>query len=129
MKYKNEYHVFMCFRHDLHIILDEIYALSPIGHETEFHSVLSIKDLPCPEKTHFLWGFSKVCIWVQDTLSTRTIFSPDILYRHMSSPDILYPNIWSPYILRSSLILSPYILQSNILSQDFFLSNIMCITF
>ena len=47
-------------RHELHVILDEIYALSVFDEATSFHSVLTIADLPDPQRTHFVWGFSKV---------------------------------------------------------------------
>ncbi|XP_013398602.1 probable inactive 1-aminocyclopropane-1-carboxylate synthase-like protein 2 isoform X2 [Lingula anatina] len=43
----------------LHVIVDEIYALSVFDSEARFHSVLSLPDLPDPQRTHVLWGFSK----------------------------------------------------------------------
>ncbi|XP_077980128.1 1-aminocyclopropane-1-carboxylate synthase-like protein 1 [Glandiceps talaboti] len=46
-------------RHQLHIIVDEIYMLSIFEEDTQFISVLSLEDLPDPERTHFIWGFSK----------------------------------------------------------------------
>ncbi|XP_021355984.1 probable inactive 1-aminocyclopropane-1-carboxylate synthase-like protein 2 [Mizuhopecten yessoensis] len=46
-----------CKREDLHIICDEIYALSTQGQGC-FTSVLSM-SIPDPDKTHFIWGFSK----------------------------------------------------------------------
>ncbi|XP_070553687.1 probable inactive 1-aminocyclopropane-1-carboxylate synthase-like protein 2 [Ptychodera flava] len=46
-------------RHKLHVIMDEIYMLSMFDEETKFTSVLSLDDLPDPDMTHFIWGFSK----------------------------------------------------------------------
>ncbi|NXA31865.1 1A1L1 protein, partial [Eudromia elegans] len=45
-------------RHELHVIMDEIYMLSVYGDAT-FTSVLSLDCVPDPERTHFMWGFSK----------------------------------------------------------------------
>eukprot|EP00076_Gallus_gallus_P017670 XP_015137430.1 1-aminocyclopropane-1-carboxylate synthase-like protein 1 isoform X3 [Gallus gallus] len=45
-------------RHELHVIMDEIYMLS-VYDDTTFTSVLSLDSLPDPERTHFMWGFSK----------------------------------------------------------------------
>ncbi|XP_067675515.1 1-aminocyclopropane-1-carboxylate synthase-like protein 1 isoform X2 [Haliotis asinina] len=44
--------------HDLHVIVDEIYALSVFKEHATFNSVMS---LPQPDimKTHIVWGFSK----------------------------------------------------------------------
>ncbi|OWF56070.1 probable inactive 1-aminocyclopropane-1-carboxylate synthase-like protein 2 [Mizuhopecten yessoensis] len=46
-----------CKREDLHVIFDEIYALSTQGQGC-FTSVLSM-TIPDPDKTHFIWGLSK----------------------------------------------------------------------
>ncbi|CAF1038689.1 unnamed protein product [Didymodactylos carnosus] len=45
----------------LHVIVDEVYALSVFKLPTQAHfqSVLNYKSLPDPERTHFLWSFSK----------------------------------------------------------------------
>ncbi|XP_060104472.1 1-aminocyclopropane-1-carboxylate synthase-like protein 1 [Heteronotia binoei] len=45
-------------RYKLHIIMDEIYMLSVYG-DTTFTSILSLDSLPDPDRTHFMWGFSK----------------------------------------------------------------------
>ncbi|NWU98293.1 1A1L1 protein, partial [Upupa epops] len=45
-------------RHALHVIMDEMYMLS-IYDDTPFCSVLSLARLPDPDRTHFMWGFSK----------------------------------------------------------------------
>ncbi|KNC96349.1 uncharacterized protein SPPG_08250 [Spizellomyces punctatus DAOM BR117] len=45
--------------HNLHVISDEIYALSTFINPNPFVSVLSIPDLPDPEHTHVLWSMSK----------------------------------------------------------------------
>ena len=47
-------------RYKIHVIFDEVYALSVFEEDSHFHSILSIKNLPDPDRTHFLWGFSKV---------------------------------------------------------------------
>ncbi|XP_010154756.1 PREDICTED: 1-aminocyclopropane-1-carboxylate synthase-like protein 1, partial [Eurypyga helias] len=44
--------------YELHVIMDEIYMLS-VYDDTTFTSVLSLDRLPDPERTHFMWGFSK----------------------------------------------------------------------
>ncbi|XP_042866342.1 probable inactive 1-aminocyclopropane-1-carboxylate synthase-like protein 2 [Penaeus japonicus] len=49
----------VCARHQMHVIVDEIYALSVFDSSAPHHSVLSLKDLPDPERTHVLWGLSK----------------------------------------------------------------------
>ena len=40
--------------------MDEIYGLSVWAENSTFHIVLSLKDIPDPNKTHFVWSFSKV---------------------------------------------------------------------
>ncbi|NXC50915.1 1A1L1 protein, partial [Penelope pileata] len=45
-------------RQELHVIMDEIYMLS-VYDDITFTSVLSLDGLPDPERTHFMWGFSK----------------------------------------------------------------------
>ncbi|XP_019363960.1 PREDICTED: 1-aminocyclopropane-1-carboxylate synthase-like protein 1 [Gavialis gangeticus] len=45
-------------RYELHVIMDEIYMLS-VYDDITFTSVLSLDCLPDPERTHFMWGFSK----------------------------------------------------------------------
>ncbi|XP_021244834.1 1-aminocyclopropane-1-carboxylate synthase-like protein 1 isoform X2 [Numida meleagris] len=45
-------------RHELHVIMDEIYMLS-VYDDITFTSVLSLDSLPDPARTHFMWGFSK----------------------------------------------------------------------
>nr|XP_016849818.1 PREDICTED: 1-aminocyclopropane-1-carboxylate synthase-like protein 1 isoform X2 [Anolis carolinensis] len=45
-------------RYELHVIMDEIYMLSIYGDST-FTSILSLESLPDPDRTHFMWGFSK----------------------------------------------------------------------
>ncbi|MBZ3876229.1 putative inactive 1-aminocyclopropane-1-carboxylate synthase-like protein 2 [Sciurus carolinensis] len=46
-------------RHNLHVIIDEIYMLSVFDESITFHSVLSIESLPDPKRTHVIWGTSK----------------------------------------------------------------------
>ncbi len=56
--------IMRCFslncRHDLHAFMDEVYALSVWAEHNRFRSVLSLSDIPDPQKTHFVWSFSKV---------------------------------------------------------------------
>ena len=55
------YHCVCYFSKKLHVISDEIYALSVF--EGEFcSSVSQIDHLPDPGRTHMVWGFSKVSI-------------------------------------------------------------------
>ncbi|XP_033758344.1 1-aminocyclopropane-1-carboxylate synthase-like protein 1 [Pecten maximus] len=46
-----------CKREELHVIADEIYALTTQG-QGGFTSVLSL-SIPDPQRTHFVWGLSK----------------------------------------------------------------------
>lgn len=46
-----------CARKKIHILVDEIFALS-CHEKTKFTSVLQC-DIPDPSRTHFMWGFSK----------------------------------------------------------------------
>jgi len=47
-----------CHKHSLHVIVDEIYGMSVFDKDVKFTSVLSLEH-PDPQRTHFLWGFSK----------------------------------------------------------------------
>ena len=49
-------------RHELHVIVDEIYALSVF--EGTFTSVAALDVMPDPSRTHFVWGFSKVLTYL-----------------------------------------------------------------
>lgn len=49
----------ICAQHEIHVIVDEIYAFSIYDKETEFNSVLRMESVPDPLRTHVLWGFSK----------------------------------------------------------------------
>ena len=40
--------------------MDEIYELSVWAENSTFHSVLSLKDIPDPNKTHFVWSSRKI---------------------------------------------------------------------
>ncbi|KAM7236094.1 hypothetical protein CapIbe_013280 [Capra ibex] len=46
-------------KYNLHVIVDEMYMLSVFDEAITFHSVLSMKSLPDPNKTHVIWGASK----------------------------------------------------------------------
>ncbi|XP_023345446.1 1-aminocyclopropane-1-carboxylate synthase-like protein 1 [Eurytemora carolleeae] len=50
----------VCSKHGVHIISDEIYAMS-VFDGTQFNSVLSFtkEEIPNPDLVHHLWGFSK----------------------------------------------------------------------
>ncbi|XP_066490993.1 probable inactive 1-aminocyclopropane-1-carboxylate synthase-like protein 2 [Tiliqua scincoides] len=57
----SELHDFLEFakRHELHVIVDEIYMLSVFDNSATFHSVLEMDRLPDPQRTHVMWGISK----------------------------------------------------------------------
>ncbi|KAJ6667167.1 hypothetical protein lerEdw1_017145 [Lerista edwardsae] len=57
----SEMHDFLEFakRHELHVIVDEIYMLSVFDDSAAFHSVLEMDRLPDPQRTHVMWGISK----------------------------------------------------------------------
>ncbi|XP_067413693.1 1-aminocyclopropane-1-carboxylate synthase-like protein 1 isoform X1 [Emydura macquarii macquarii] len=46
-------------RHELHVIVDEIYMLSVFDESATFHSILEMDRLPDPQRTHVMWGISK----------------------------------------------------------------------
>ncbi|KAF8764171.1 1-aminocyclopropane-1-carboxylate synthase-like protein 1 isoform X2 [Argiope bruennichi] len=48
-----------CNEHDLHVIMDEVYALSIFNGSPEFHSALKFPTLPNKNKLHVLYGISK----------------------------------------------------------------------
>ncbi|XP_071955948.1 1-aminocyclopropane-1-carboxylate synthase-like protein 1 [Antedon mediterranea] len=50
-----------CHKHSLHIIFDEIYLTGGFVEGVQTTSILQFKpeDIPDPERTHFIWGFSK----------------------------------------------------------------------
>ncbi|XP_071955310.1 1-aminocyclopropane-1-carboxylate synthase-like protein 1 [Antedon mediterranea] len=50
-----------CNKHSLHIIFDEIYLTGGFVEDVQTTSILQFKpeDIPDPERTHFIWGFSK----------------------------------------------------------------------
>ncbi|CAF2963934.1 unnamed protein product [Rotaria sp. Silwood2] len=43
----------------LHVIIDEIYALSIFENQKPFQSILNYKSIIDPKRTHFLWSLSK----------------------------------------------------------------------
>ncbi|XP_074660255.1 1-aminocyclopropane-1-carboxylate synthase-like protein 1 [Tubulanus polymorphus] len=45
--------------HKIHVISDEVYGLSIFDKNAKHCSVLSLADLPDPDRTHFVWSFSK----------------------------------------------------------------------
>ncbi len=69
----------VCKKHEIHFISDEIYAFSVFNSAendapfkrlvldsqffnvlfTFYHSVLSMENLPDPQRVHFVWGLSK----------------------------------------------------------------------
>ncbi|XP_058519126.1 1-aminocyclopropane-1-carboxylate synthase-like protein 1 isoform X2 [Ochotona princeps] len=46
-------------RHELHVIMDEVYMLSVFDEAVEYRSVLSLESLPDPQRTHVMWATSK----------------------------------------------------------------------
>nr|XP_032804892.1 1-aminocyclopropane-1-carboxylate synthase-like protein 1 [Petromyzon marinus]XP_032804894.1 1-aminocyclopropane-1-carboxylate synthase-like protein 1 [Petromyzon marinus]XP_032804895.1 1-aminocyclopropane-1-carboxylate synthase-like protein 1 [Petromyzon marinus]XP_032804896.1 1-aminocyclopropane-1-carboxylate synthase-like protein 1 [Petromyzon marinus]XP_032804897.1 1-aminocyclopropane-1-carboxylate synthase-like protein 1 [Petromyzon marinus]XP_032804898.1 1-aminocyclopropane-1-carboxyl len=46
-------------RHELHVIMDEIYMLTIFIKGPKFTSVLSFDRLPDPDRTHVMWSLSK----------------------------------------------------------------------
>ncbi|XP_059567200.1 probable inactive 1-aminocyclopropane-1-carboxylate synthase-like protein 2 [Myotis daubentonii] len=46
-------------RHNLHVIIDETSMLSEFRASIPFHSVLNMKSLPDPNRTHVIWDTSK----------------------------------------------------------------------
>ncbi|KFM73436.1 1-aminocyclopropane-1-carboxylate synthase-like protein 1, partial [Stegodyphus mimosarum] len=46
-------------KHKLHVIVDEVYALSVFPGGPQFHSVLKFPEIPDPDRTHVLYGLSK----------------------------------------------------------------------
>ena len=44
----------------MHVVADEVYALSVYKEGAKFTSVCGVSKLPDPERTHIVWGFSKV---------------------------------------------------------------------
>ena len=50
--------IIIFLRNALHVMVNEIYSLSVF--EGKFTSVAALPHLPDPDRTHFMWGFSKV---------------------------------------------------------------------
>ncbi|XP_072047563.1 1-aminocyclopropane-1-carboxylate synthase-like protein 1 [Amphiura filiformis] len=50
-----------CKRHSLHVIMDEVYMLTVFNKDVEHFSVFRLKmsELPDPQRTHFIYSFSK----------------------------------------------------------------------
>lgn len=46
-------------RHELHVVVDEVYMLSVFEESVDYHSVLSLERLPDPQRTHVMWAASK----------------------------------------------------------------------
>uniref|UniRef100_G1SSW1 Exostosin glycosyltransferase 2 n=1 Tax=Oryctolagus cuniculus TaxID=9986 RepID=G1SSW1_RABIT len=46
-------------RHELHVVMDEVYMLSVFDEALEYRSVLSLERLPDPQRTHVMWSTSK----------------------------------------------------------------------
>ncbi|XP_044115063.1 1-aminocyclopropane-1-carboxylate synthase-like protein 1 isoform X1 [Neovison vison] len=46
-------------RHELHVMVDEVYMLSVFEKPTAYRSVLSLEGLPDPQRTHVMWATSK----------------------------------------------------------------------
>uniref|UniRef100_A0A452QNQ8 1-aminocyclopropane-1-carboxylate synthase homolog (inactive) n=1 Tax=Ursus americanus TaxID=9643 RepID=A0A452QNQ8_URSAM len=46
-------------RHELHVMVDEVYMLSVFEKSAAYRSVLSLEGLPDPQRTHVMWATSK----------------------------------------------------------------------
>uniref|UniRef100_A0A8P0SV61 Aminotransferase class I/classII large domain-containing protein n=1 Tax=Canis lupus familiaris TaxID=9615 RepID=A0A8P0SV61_CANLF len=46
-------------RHELHVMVDEVYMLSVFEKSAAYCSVLSLEGLPDPQRTHVMWATSK----------------------------------------------------------------------
>ncbi|KAF5916294.1 hypothetical protein HPG69_007376 [Diceros bicornis minor] len=46
-------------RHELHVLVDEVYMLSVFEESVGYRSVLSLERLPDPQRTHVMWATSK----------------------------------------------------------------------
>ncbi|XP_012581128.1 PREDICTED: 1-aminocyclopropane-1-carboxylate synthase-like protein 1 isoform X2 [Condylura cristata] len=46
-------------RHELHVMVDEVYMLSVFEASVGYRSVLSLERLPDPQRTHVMWATSK----------------------------------------------------------------------
>ncbi|CAK6449486.1 unnamed protein product [Pipistrellus nathusii] len=46
-------------RHELHVVMDEVYMLSVFEESLGYRSVLSLERLPDPQRTHVMWATSK----------------------------------------------------------------------
>ncbi|KAJ9597570.1 hypothetical protein L9F63_011571 [Diploptera punctata] len=51
--------LFVCNKYDIHFICNEVYAMSIYEPGFEFQSVINMKPLPNPNKTHIIWSVSK----------------------------------------------------------------------
>ena len=52
----------LIFRHDIHLIVDEIFAMTVHGQDSEFVSILTIPRVMESDRVHMTWGISKV-LW------------------------------------------------------------------
>lgn len=48
-----------CSELSLHLVIDEVYALSAFSQSEAFHSILKFRKIPDPARTHLLYGISK----------------------------------------------------------------------
>ncbi|ERE69619.1 1-aminocyclopropane-1-carboxylate synthase-like protein 1 [Cricetulus griseus] len=71
--------------HNLHVIIDESYMLSVFDTFVTFHSVLSMKCLPDPNKTHMIWETSKMFPLPQRESTAPTAPSGSTSSRDMDS--------------------------------------------
>ena len=71
----------MFTRHDLSVVFDEVFGLTTLDDSVKFRSILSIKDIPNPEKTYMIWSFSKVSIYNHCSISNLMSVLVDRLFR------------------------------------------------
>lgn len=48
-----------CSENSLHLVVDEVYAMSVFSEEEKFYSILKFPRVPDPDRTHVLYGLSK----------------------------------------------------------------------
>ncbi|XP_022363363.1 1-aminocyclopropane-1-carboxylate synthase-like protein 1 isoform X1 [Enhydra lutris kenyoni] len=58
-------------RHELHVMVDEVYMLSVFEKPAAYRSVLSLEGLPDPQRTHVMWATSKVGFWLASGMSGK----------------------------------------------------------
>lgn len=104
-----------CCKNSLHLIVDEVYAMSVFSKEENFYSILSFPRLPDPDRTHVLYGLSKdfgiaglrvgiihtKCKQLQNCLTQHSVFQ-SIPYSVMKNVATLLENLqWCRYYIKT----------------------------